>query len=141
MYLQLLTAATATSLAPALATDGFALRRSAADAAEGFREDFNSVKNPLALCAKSTAGSAVMTVTLRLWVYSALTGWAPFGTHATGATRGVINGGAAIDEAESDLIRHAEIVTGLCAFERVYLQVSAIGGTDTAVSAYLLARG
>lgn len=79
-----------------------------------------------------------MTVTLRVWCYSPLTAaWHPLGSNATEATRGVLNDGNAIDEDGSDNLVHAEPITGLGAFTRIYLEITAIGGTSTAVSAWL----
>ena len=79
-----------------------------------------------------------MTVTLRVWCYSPLTTvWHPLGSNATEATRGVLNGGNAIDEDGADTLVHAEPITGLGAFTRIYLEVTAIGGTNTAVSSWL----
>lgn len=140
MKLKILSAATATNSAPSGNSAGFPLRRGAAGQAqgEGLADDVDSA----VLQVASTAGSGTMTVTLKLWGYSSVTGgWHPFGTHATDATRGIINEGNAIGEVATDLLRHAEMVAGLTAFERIYLEVTAIGGTATAVSAWLVARG
>jgi hypothetical protein len=89
----------------------------------------------------STAGSGTMTVTVRLWVWvEAMSDWAPLGADATAANRGVLNDGNAIDEVDSDLLRHTELVTGLRNYSDVYAQVTAIGGTATAVDLWLHAR-
>lgn len=88
---------------------------------------------------KSTAGSAVMTVTVRLWVYSELThAWHPLGVNGTTITlRGVLNDGTAVTEDPSDVLTHTEPVQYLSGFERIYAEVTAIGGTSTAVDCYL----
>lgn len=85
----------------------------------------------------STAGSSTMTVTCRLWGYNAkLAKWFPLGT-GTASGKGVINAGAAIAEDIADTILHCETVTSLHRINRVYLQITAIGGTSTAVTAVL----
>jgi hypothetical protein len=131
--IQLLEDATATNGVPTLVTQGFSLR------------DFNiAPADSLATAAfalKSTAGSGTMTVTIRIWLWSpASEAWHPAGTSATAALRGVLNIGNAIDEMDTDLLSHMELVEGLRHFDRIYAQVVAIGGTATAVSLWLHAR-
>jgi hypothetical protein len=94
-----------------------------------------------AIVVNSTAGSGTMTVTLKLWVYSnAVAEWLPYGTDATAADKGKLNEGNAIAEVNADSIVHAELVNGLVNFDRVYLEITAIGGTSTAIDAYLVGR-
>lgn len=124
---QLLTAATATNSPPSGASAGV---------------EVNSLKFPEdgLLVLKSTAGSGTMTVTCRAWGYDlSLAAWFPLGTGAA-ATKGVINGGDAIGETEADTIAHGEILSGSRHLTRVYLEITAIGGTATAISAWLVAR-
>jgi hypothetical protein len=119
----LLSAATATNSAPSGATAGVALP---------YTTDYATV------LLYSTAGSGTMTVTCKLWGYNTqLAKWFPLGTHATAASKGLLNEANAIAETSADGIAHAEQVQGLRAFQRVYLEVTAIGGTNTAVSAVL----
>lgn len=93
------------------------------------------------LLLKSTAGSGTMTVTCKLWGYSIQTAtWYPLGTGATAANKGLINEGNAIGETGTDVIAHAEPVSSLFAFERLYLEITSIGGTGTAIAAYLDCR-
>ena len=80
----------------------------------------------------STAGSVTMTTTVRLWGYVASV-WVPLGTGAD-ATKGTMNAGAAIGETGANEIRHSEIITGLFAFDRIYAEITAIGGTSTAIN-------
>ena len=124
-HIDLLTATTATNGPPSGAGAG---------------KDMPHTTDIATLFVHSTAGSATMTVTLRLWGYSAYTGkWYPLGT-GTAALKGVINAGAAIAEDASlgaDTLLHAEVVTSLQRIDRVYLEVLAIGGTSTAVTAVL----
>ena len=127
----LLTAATGATSAPSSASDGVAIT------ALTYTPPGIQRANAAVLHVWSTAGSGTMDATFRLWGYiAAVSKWFPLGT-GTGATKGVINVGAAIDETGTDALRHAEVVDGLRAFSRVALQVTAIGGTSTAVSAAL----
>lgn len=121
--IQLLSAATATNGAPSAATDGVALPH---------------LTDRSLLFLHSTAGSGTMTVTCKLWGYNGtLAKWYPLGTHATAATKGIINAGNAIDATAANTLRHCEEVTSLRRLTRVYLEITAIGGTETAVSAFL----
>lgn len=86
----------------------------------------------------STAGSSTMTATIKLWGYvTAAATWVPLGVGAD-TTKGTLNAGAAIGETSSDVLRHSEIVSGLFSFDRVYAEVTAIGGTSTAVTVDVL---
>lgn len=64
--------------------------------------------------------------------------WVPLGTHVTGTSKGLINEASAVDESTSDNLEHCEVISNLDCFERLYLQVTAIGGTATAVDAILV---
>jgi hypothetical protein len=89
----------------------------------------------------STAGSVTMTVTLKLWGYLAASAvWTPIGTSGTDANRGLLNGGTAIGElaAPGDTLRHSEVINAPWAVDRVYIEITAIGGTATAVSAWIV---
>lgn len=92
---------------------------------------------------RSTAGSATMSVTIRLWGYAVLGGvgaWYPIGPGITGSadsTRGVLNNGQAIGEIASDKIAHSEQLYGLTQYDRIYAEIVAIGGTSTAITAWL----
>lgn len=80
------------------------------------------------LLISSTAGSGTMTCTATLYGYLAATGkWYPI----------KVNGGAAIAESGTDVIRYSERYEGLGAFDRLYLRVT-LAGTNTAVEAYLV---
>jgi hypothetical protein len=134
-FLKLLSAATATNSPPSGATAGFSLR-SRQPGIDGAQ--WNG-KSDGVILVRSSAGTGTMTVTLRMWGYSPLTAnWHPLGTNATMASRGVLNQGNAITEDGSDILTHAETVTGLAAFTRIYLEITAIGGTNTAINAYLV---
>lgn len=143
MKIKLLDGVTATNGVPTAgsATVGFALK-SGKDAG-----GVNRSIPPDGQCAivvESTAGSGTMTATLKLWVYSDAVGeWVPLGTNATAADKGKLNEGNAIAEfaAVADRLLHTELVNGLAHYERVYLEVVAIGGTGTAIDAWLIGRG
>jgi len=88
----------------------------------------------------STAGSGAMSVTLRMWGQCpASLRWIPLGTGDADA-KGVINEGAAIAESSPNAIIHAETLDNLSGWLALYLEVTAIGGTATAISAALLPR-
>lgn len=125
--LEILASATATNSPPSGASAGAAL------SALGRNRPF--LRGTFKM--KSTAGSATMTVTLRLWGYdAALAVWMPLGT-GTGSGKGVLNAGAAIDEVSADSLVHAEPLEFVGHFERLYVEITAIGGTSTAVTCYL----
>lgn len=94
-----------------------------------------------ALVIASTAGSGTMTATFRLWgklpVASGI--WVPLGPGAD-ATKGVLNTGSAIGETGTDTLRHSEMVENLGMFERLYVEITAIGGTSTAVTAWMVVQ-
>jgi len=93
------------------------------------------------LTAVSTAGSGTMTCQLRIWLWvDAITNWAPYGGHATAASRGLINLANAIDEVDANLLSHTELISGLNNYKRIYAQVAAIGGTDTAIDLWIHGR-
>lgn len=76
--------------------------------------------------------------TIKLWGYNtSLAKWFPLGTDATAANKGIINGGSALGETEADIMTHAEEVTGLRRFDRMYAEVTAISGTGTDVTVVL----
>ena len=134
MYLQLLTAATAANGAPSLITDGFALRPASSSSTIDIAGDRGL------LLLKSTAGSSTMSVTIRLWGYSAISAsWLPLGVGGA-STKGIINGGNACGETGTDAIAHAEVIGGLENLQRIYAEITNIGGTSTAISAWLVAR-
>lgn len=133
MQLKVLNEATATNSPPTLAADGF----------EMGRNNNSTPKGITSLIVASTAGSDAMTVTLKLWVYSRISAtWMPYGTDATAANKGLLNQGNAIPEGPiADSIDHTELINGLQNYDRVYVEITAIGGTATAISAWLTERG
>jgi hypothetical protein len=139
MHLKLLAAATATNSPPSGATAGYSLNgdQPGQPFGYGWRK-----ANCGVIVVESTAGSGTMTVTLRLWCYSASSGsWVPLGSDATESLRGVLNAKSAIDEDGADTLAHTESVSGLGGFSRIYCEVTAISGTSTAVDVWLEPTG
>lgn len=89
----------------------------------------------------TTAGSATMTATIKLWGgHPDLGSAGVYLAAGTGpaATAGVLNGGAAYDEHATDNINRADWVISIGAFKKWYAEVVAIGGTSTAVTVDLI---
>lgn len=81
------------------------------------------------LVISSSAGSGTMVGTFTLWCYLTATGkWYPK----------TVNGGAALAETAADAIRHVQSYDDLGHFDYLYLELAAVGGTDTAFEAYLI---
>lgn len=95
------------------------------------------IPDALTLQIVSTAGSATMTCTATIWTYAGGK-WGRPGVGATSSVKGLINEGNTIDEVTADIICHFEEITWLAHFERVYLEITAIAGTATAVKGLLL---
>lgn len=126
----LLTAQTANNSPPAAATAGVK-----AYPDEGLYASDNGAffaceyPDNATLCIRSTAGSDVMTGTFTLWGYvTKAAAWFPV----------KVNGGSAIAETGTDAINYTEVFTNLGHFDRLYLELSAVGGTATAFQAWLL---
>lgn len=92
----------------------------------------------------TTAGSGTVTATVKLWC-----GHPSFGTAGqyiaagTGgaSAAGVLNGGSAFDEHAADVIGRADMVISPGAYRKWYAEVTAIGGTATAVTVDLIFPG
>ena len=93
----------------------------------------SNVPDTCSLLVYSTAGSGTMTVTIKMWGQCNSI-WFPLGTHETAATKGIINEGNALAETSANAIAHAEPISYLGTFDRVYAEVTAIGGTSTAIN-------
>ncbi len=124
MSIQLLSAVTATNSPPTAATDGVDVKAS------------GILRDEAYVLVKSTDGSGTMTVTVKLWGwYDTVSAWAPLGI---GSTKGVLNDGTAIAEETADNIVHVESLSGLTQLQRVYAEITAIGGTSTAIDVFLV---
>ncbi len=128
----ILASRTTTNSPPTLITDGVStdLLRSAFG---GTLPELNTI------AVRSTAGSGTMAFTLRLWgLYgAAATDWAFFGG-GTDALAGYLNDGTAYAETGTNTINRNELVYGLNHALRIYVEVTAISGTATAVEVYCL---
>lgn len=125
----LMTGQTANNNAPTLVTDGFTAYpdNNIYATASGA---FNAVEYPdqAVLTIRSTAGSGTMVGTFTIWGYLVASGrWYPV----------KVNGGSALAEYSADLIAYTETFTQLGAFDRLYLELSSVGGTATAFEAFL----
>jgi hypothetical protein len=136
---EILASATATNSPPASLTAGVSV-----DVLNGAFG--GAIPEDLTLLVVSTAGSATMTVTLRAWgKFGTLAGltsvgaWSPLGT-GTAAAKGVINNGAAIEETSADVLRHAQPFSLTAHMQRLYIEITAIGGTSTAITVFLVGR-
>ena len=120
----ILEAATATNSPPSGGSAGVAATVVDTDWGAKYEADSAVVE------AYSSAGSATMTFTIRLWGYDSIAAkWFPLG---------YLNSGSAIAELAADDIRHAEMVDDLFVWDRWYAEVTAIGGTGTAVTVDLI---
>ena len=127
--LELLASATATNSPPSGASAGVPVT--------SLQWDYR-VPDTVTLLIYSTAGSGTITVTCRIWGYHPKAAeWFPLGT-GTASGKGVVNNGAAIAEDQADQISHAEPLDLPIHFTRLYLEITAIGGTSTAVTADLI---
>lgn len=117
----LLTAATATTSAPSSSSDGAEIPR-------WWGTDEGTIY------VQSTDGADTMTCKVRMWGYQPrLDEWFDLG---------LLNAGADIAETDTDSIRHQERISGLAPFTRLHGQLTAIGGTSTAITVSLgRARG
>lgn len=130
--LTLFSGLTATNSPPSSASDGVDLN---AIAIAG------NVSDSATLLIKSTAGSGTMTVTVKLWGYvadTAIADWFPLGANSDATKKGLVNNASAIDEHATDSLRHAEVLSFPGHFDRIYAEVTAIGGTSTTLSAFLI---
>ncbi len=143
--LTLVTSSTTTTSPPTSASDGKPLFMGDPLQAIGEGFDSQNLEDLIALVF-STAGSGVMTCSVRLWGYYLPSNiWVPWGITPVGGTdtnRGLLNNGVTIGEfaAPADLLRFAQPV-GYCRhFSRAAAEIFAIAGTATAVSVVLEAK-
>lgn len=135
---------------PSAVTDGTPLNKgfvSGKTLSQGF---LDGDKDGLVLFYRATvtAGQTATMSFLRLWGFSRIhsggeegdTGdWYPIGPAiATDANRGQLNSEVALGEIATDKIHLTQVINGLGAFERVYLQEGTSGGTGYASSAWLV---
>lgn len=122
LAIELLASVTATNGVPSTSTDGIDMNLLRVGGA---------IPSTVRVGIKSTAGSGTMTVAARVWLYFGSTlGW------MVGKT---LNGGSNIAETGSDTIGYSEEVTTAYGATRMFLEVTAIAGTSTAVTGYVIA--
>jgi len=80
--------------------------------------------------AISTAGSGTMTVALKVWLKTPA-GW---------MVAKALNSGSNIAETSADSIAYSEDVTVIPA-QRIYMEITGIAGTGTAVTGYAWVQG
>ena len=95
------------------------------------------------LAVHTSAGSGVMTATIKLWAGVVGLGASGAGKYIAAsvgstATAGVLNGGAAFDEHAADDISRLDIIALPRLARKMYAEVTAIGGTSTAVTVDLI---
>lgn len=130
---ELLASVTAANSPPTLATDGLELN--------AIRDAVNSIPEVCSVAIVSTAGSGTMSCSARLWGYlPAASSWIPAGV-GTAAAKGMLNDGDSIGEVSADKIAHSEPVDLIAHFSRLYLEITAIAGTATAVTGYVTVAG
>lgn len=103
------------------------------DSAQGaFWPGLNPTKKST-LLINTSAGSGTMVGTFTLWGYKAVTGvWYPIPVNPTAGAS------TALAETAADKIRYRELFENLGDFDRLYLSLASIGGTDTAFEAWLV---
>ena len=138
------TGVTATTAPPTLATHGAAVRRNAGqNNSQGMRD----TDDDATLAVWNTAGTGAQSVTLRMWGYSIRLGkWFPLGVQTStvdNTQKGTVNNGNAITNPDATLtnfLSHSELFQGYRDYDRLYLQVLAISGTNCAIAAALIRR-
>lgn len=136
MALRLVNAATATSSAPTLATDGFALNGNT----PGGTYYWLKVWDAGALMVNA-AGTGALTFQGIVWLYSNVAAcWMPAGISATIADRGKLNDGTTITGTTT--LVHTQPIQGLSAYERIAFQIttSTAGAGNLTSSVYLVQR-
>ena len=134
--IEILSAAVANNSPPASATAGVAMYETDrfGQTNAQFENGANFPHQPASkhqLCIKGTVTAAQILVgTFTLWGYLA---------SANAWFKINVNGGSALAETSTDAIGYTETFSNLSAFDRVYLELSSIGGTGATFSAWLVA--
>jgi len=128
--LTVLSAATATNSAPSGGAAGVATNSLAIG---------GNIADVCTVLAYSSAGSGTMTATIKMWGY-ANSIWCPMGTSSTDADKGKLNENNALGETSANAIAHAEPISYVGHFDRVYAEITAIGGSATAINVVLLSE-
>lgn len=122
-------------LASAIAANGIPTTTAGIDL-NALRRDIN-IKNSdsVRVGVVTTAGSATMTVTLRVWGRAGAL-W--FRLKDLNASSAAPHTAVAIPETSADAIQYSEVVEGVAGCDRLYLEIVAIAGTSTAVTGYAI---
>jgi len=158
MQVQILNGVTAANGQPSGATAGMPLNKSMRDMQfinpqlDGFFDNVDEAD----LVLKTAGGTSSNISYIRAWGYVELSkgaagatsaprgteagDWFPLGT-GTGANKGKLNGGAALDESKTGIILHIEKVRGLRECSRFQLEIGVVTGTPSTIDAWLVARG
>lgn len=133
---RILDAETATTAVPVYATDGVDVG--------AILDGLYGAKAWPTMCGvavRTTAGSGTMTATIKLWAgyrISTSAGVYLAASPGAAATAGVLNGGAANDEHATDNINRMDVLSYPRLARKYAAQVTAIGGTATAVTVDLI---
>jgi hypothetical protein len=93
------------------------------------------IQDKIRVGVASTAGSGTMTVTLRVWGKAGAV-W--FRLKDLNASSAAPHTAVAISETSADAIQYSEIVDGVSGCDRLYLEITVIAGTNTAVTGYAI---
>ncbi len=112
-------------LASAIAANGIPSGASAGISTALISTPLGYMPDSIAVGVKSTAGSATMSATVRPWIYA-------------GAIWFALPALTALAETSADSIQQAERVSGIAGASRLYLEITAIGGTSTAITGFAI---
>jgi len=143
MHLKVLAGATSATntAAPSGATAGVSLHLGETPGSPDY--GFRGSEQNLAIAAHSTAGTGTLTLEARIWCYSDKTEqWYPLGTASTDTERGEINASTAVGEIATDKLQFTQVLgPAVLVFDRIYIQILAMGGSGTTCDFWLLSRG
>lgn len=130
--------------APSLATDGVPgytsnLSGSGTPTADAGVNYVGRPSREATIAIKGTAAGGTIAATFRLWGYVANLGggtWVPLGT-GSDSTKGTLNNGASMGATAANTVLHAEPVYLAGHFDRLYLQLTGIGGTTPSFDAWI----
>jgi hypothetical protein len=96
---------------------------------------YGKVPDRIRVGVKSTAGSGTMAVTLRVWGRAGAL-W--FRLKDLAASSAAPQTAIAIAETSADAIAYSEVVEGVAGCDRLYLEITVIAGSSTAVTGYAI---
>ncbi len=94
-----------------------------------------AVPDKIRVGIRSTAGSGTMSATLRVWGKA---GGFWFRLKDLNASSAAPHTAVAIPETSADALQYSEEVSGIAGCDRLYLEIVAIAGTETAVTGYAI---